>query len=141
MATAVTVLALSLILLIGESNEIRTNPSAENFGNVTLVAPENASNVSVFCEVTFRDGGGLFGSAWFLTLNNGVRERITFINGTSEISGLQSTILVSGVLQSNLTIVSFGADLDMVTLECANRVQITNDPDLQKVTFLLRTIG
>ena len=140
MATAVTVLALSLILLIGESNGLRTNPSVENFGNVILVAPENASNVSVFCEVTFGDGGGLFVSAWFITLNNGVRERITFINGTSQISGLQSTLtmLNSGVLQSNLTIVSFGADLDMATLECTNNLL---DPNTQTVFFLLRTIG
>ena len=146
-ATAVTVLALSLILLIGESNGLRTNPSvAENFGNVTFVAPENASNVSVFCEVTFGDGSGhLFTSVWFLTLNNGVRERINFNNGNSEIIGPQSnlTIRVSGLLQSNLTIVSFGADLDMATLECSNRLQIStdDDPNIQRVFFLLRTIG
>ena len=141
MATAVTVLALSLISLIGESNGfIRTNPSVENFGNVTLVAPENASNVSVFCEVTFGDGGNLFSSAWFLTLNNGVRQRILFNNGNSEIIGLQSilTIRVSGVSQSNLTIVSFGAELDMATLECTNDLI---DPNIQRVFFLLRTIG
>ena len=141
MEMATAGLALFLIMVIGESNGLRTNPSvAKNFGNVSLVAPENASNVSVFCEVTFGDGGGLFSSAWFLTLNNGVRERIIFNNGSSKIIGLQSnlTILVSGVLQSNLTIVSFGADLDMATLECTNRLL---DPNTQTVFFLLRTIG
>ena len=141
MASAVTVLALSVILLIGESNGfIRTNPSVENFGNVTFVAPENASNVSVFCEVTFGDGGNLFVSGWFLTLNNGVRERIPFSNGNAEIIGPQSnlTIRVIGLLQSNLTIVSFGADLDMATLECTNNLI---DPNTQRAFFLLRTIG
>ena len=68
-----------------------------------VTAPENASNVVVFCEVTFGDGGTFRTSVWYLTLKNESRERGSEPNFDT--------------VQSNFTI---HAELDMAILECTN---------------------
>ena len=108
---------------------LRTDPFVENGGTAVVVAPENAANVTVFCEVTFGDGGSVRVSRWFLTPKNGARERVRFDSEPNfDTSGFQS----------NFTILSFGADLGMATLECTNNLI---PPDNQTVYFILRTIG
>ena len=80
-----------------------TNPPVENGGTVVVVAPENAANVIVFCEVTFGNGVPRV-SSWFLTLKNGVRERVRLDSEPNfDTSGYQS----------NFTILLFGANLDV----------------------------
>ena len=129
MATA-ALLFFSFVFLSGDYvHGLRTNPPVENGGTTVVVAPENAANVNVFCEVTFGDGGSVRTTAWFLTLKNGDRERVIFSSG--------SNFATSG-LQSNFTILSFGANLDMATLECGNGLI---PPNNQTVYFILRTIG
>ena len=108
---------------------LHTNPPVENGGTVVVVAPENAANVTLLCEVTFGDGGSVRTSAWFLTLKNGARERVMFDS--------EPNFATSG-LQSDFTILSFGADLDMATVECGNGLI---PPNNQTVYFILRTIG
>ena len=108
--------------------QINTNPPAENFGSAVVAALENASNVTVFCAVTFRDGGSARTSAWFITLKNSTRERILFDEPNFE----------TVYLQSNFTILSFSAELDMAILECTNSLI---PPNTQTVFFTLRTLG
>ena len=128
-----TLWCVTLVLLLVGGHaiaQITTNPPAVNFGSAVVSSPENASNVTVFCEVTFGDGGSMFTTAWFLTLKSGSRERILFdeFEPNFETFGLQS----------NFTILSFSAELDMATLECTNSLI---PPNNQTVYFTLRTLG
>ena len=105
-----------------------TNPPVENGGTAVVVAPENTANVTVFCDVTFGNGAPRV-SSWYLTPKNGARGRVRFDSEPNfDTSGFQS----------NFTILSFGADLDMAILECDNLIL---HPDNQKAYFILRTIG
>ena len=106
---------------------LSTDPFVENGGTVVLPAPENAANVSVFCQVSFQ--GTPIVTQWFLTMNGGTRSAIT-----TE----PSVQLTGGTLQPNLTIVSFSRDLDMAILECGNGF---NSPNKEVAFFLLRIIG
>ena len=83
------------------------------------------------CEVTFGDGGSVRTSGWFLTLKNGPRRLIV---GNDEPNFDNS----ANPLQSNFTILTFGAELDMATLECTN---LLSSPLTQTVFFTLRTLG
>ena len=105
---------------------LSTDPFVEN-GTVVLPAPENAANVSVFCQVSFQ--GTPVVTQWFLTMNGGMRSAIT-----TE----PSFQLTGGTLQPNLTIVSFSRNLDMAILECGNGF---NSPNKEVAFFLLRIIG
>ena len=121
-----------VLVVMAECEYVRsfsTNPAVENGGTAVVVAPENAANVTVFCEVTFGDGGSVRNSLWFLTLKNGARERVRFDSEPN---------FDTSVLQSNFTILSFDANLDMATLECTNNLI---PPNNQTVYFILRTIG
>ena len=123
---------LQLVLVVMANCEyvrgLRTNPPVENGGTAVVVAPENAANVTVFCEVTFGNEAPRV-STWFLTPKNGARERVRF---DSELN-----FGTSGY-QSNFTILSFSAVLGMATLKCNNTIP---PPDAQTVYFILRTIG
>ena len=123
-------IAIVLLLAAGyAAGQINTNPPAENFGSAVVTAPENASNVVVFCEVTFGDGGTVRTSVWYLTLKNESRERIVFVNEPN---------FDTTSVQSNITIHNFGAELDMAILECSNFLVA---PRTQTVYFTLRTLG
>ena len=101
----------------------------ENGGTVVLPAPENAANVSVFCQTSFQGTPAV--TQWFLTLNGGTRSEIT--TGPSiQISG--------GSMRPNLTIMSFSRDLDMAIMECGNGTGFVS-PNDETAFFLLRIIG
>ena len=118
---------LVTVFLLKQVAGLLTDPFVENGGTVVLPAPENAANVSVFCQVSFQ--GTPVVTQWFLTLNGGTRSEIT--TGPSiRISG--------GSMRPNLTIVSFSRDLDMAIMECGNGFVSPND---ETVFFLLRIIG
>ena len=128
MSTLWCVILVLLVAVGYVAGQINTNPPAENFGSAVVAALENASNVTVFCAVTFRDGGSARTSAWFITLKNSTRERILFDEPNFE----------TVYLQSNFTILSFSAELDMAILECTNSLI---PPNTQTVFFTLRTLG
>ena len=72
---------------------LRTNPPVENGGTAVVVAPENAANVTVFCEVTFGNEAPRV-STWFLTPKNGARERVRFDSESNfDTSGYQSNFI------------------------------------------------
>ena len=118
---------MAVLLLKQQVTGLSTDPSVENGGTVVLPATENATNVFVFCQVSFQGTPAV--TQWFLTLNEGTRNTIT--SGPSfEITG--------GSIQTNLTVVSFSRDLDMAILECNNGFVSPND---ETAFFLLRIIG
>ena len=126
--TSPTLVRLVTVLLLKQQVAgLSTDPFVENGGTVVLPAPENAANVSVFCQVSFQ--GTPVVTQWFLTLNGGTR---------SAIMPGPSFQLTGGSQQPNLTIVSFGRDLDMAILECTNFFVSPND---ETAFFLLRIIG
>ena len=117
-----------LLLKHQVADGISTDPFVENGGTVVLPAPENAANVSIFCQVTFQ--GILAVSQWFLTTKGGTRSEI--------LAGGPSFRLTGGTQTPNLTIVSFSRDLDMAIVECNNVFVSPND---ETAFFLLRIIG
>ena len=117
-----------LLLKHQVADGISTDPFVENGGTVVLPAPENAANVSIFCQVSFQGTSAI--TNWFLTLNGGTRSAITAEGPSFQLTG--------GSLHPNLTIVSFSRDLDMAILECNNVFVSPND---EKAFFLLRIIG
>ena len=118
---------LTVLLLKQKVAGLSTDPFVENRGTVVLPAPENAANVSVFCQVSFQGTPAV--TQWFLTLNGGTRNAI--------MSG-PSIQLTGGSQTPNLTIVSFSRDLDMAIVECNNGFVSPND---ETAFFLLRIIG
>ena len=56
MSTLWCVILVLLVAVGYVAGQINTNPPAENNGSAVVAAPENASNVTVFCAVTFGDG-------------------------------------------------------------------------------------
>ena len=118
---------VTVLLLKQQVTGLSTDPFVENGGTVLLPAPENAANVSVFCQVSFQGTQAI--THWFLTLNGGTR---------SEVTSGPSIQLTGGSHFTNLTIVSFSRDLDMAILECTNAFVSPND---ETAFFLLRIIG
>ena len=118
---------VTVLLLKQKVAGLSTDPFVENGGTVVLPAPENAANVSVFCQVSFQ--GTPVVTQWFLTLNGGTR---------SEITTGPSIQFTGGSMLLNLTIVSFSRDLDIAILECGNGFGGPND---ETAFFLLRIIG
>ena len=125
---ALLVRLITVLLLKQQATGLLTDPFVENGGTVVLPAPENAANVSIFCQVTFQ--GTLVVSQWFLTTKGGTRSAIT--------AGGHSFRLTGGTQTPNLTIVSFSRDLDMAIVECNNVFISPND---ETAFFLLRIIG
>ena len=122
-------LVLSIASLLGDLvTGLITDPFVENGGTVVLPATENATNVSVFCQVSFQ-GGTQTLTQWHLTMKGGMRE---------VLAAGPSIQLTGGTLQTNLTIVSFSRDLDMAILECDNGF---DGPNEETAFFLLRIIG
>ena len=123
----VSLYGLMAVLLIKQQvTGLLTDPFVENRGTVVLPAPENAPNVSVFCQVTFQGTPAV--KRWSLTLNEGTRSQL--MAGPS--------FQLTGALFTNLTIESFSRDLDMANLECSNNLLSPND---ETAFFLLRIIG
>ena len=118
---------IAVLILKHQVTGLLTDPFVENGGTVVLPAPENAANVSVFCQVSFQGTPAV--TNWFLTLNGGTR---------SEVTSGPSFQLTGGSMFTNLTIVSFSTDLDMAILECNNVFISPND---ETAFFLLRIIG
>ena len=119
---------VTVLLLKQQVAGLSTDPFVENGGTVVLPAPENAANVSVFCQVSFQGTPAV--TNWFLTLNGGTRSEITAEGPSFQLTG--------GSLHPNLTIVSFSRDLDMAIVECNNGFVSPND---ETAFFLLRIIG
>ena len=97
------------------ANSIVTDPPVTtNGGTVDLPAVENATNVSVFCAVTFQ--GTPVDTAWRIGLIGMTPELIIF-------NDPQFSYLVreNVARQTNLTILSFTrSNLDMMVLQCTN---------------------
>ena len=90
-----------------------TDPPVMNGGTVDLPAVENATNVSVFCDVMFNDMS--VGTAWLLGPDKMSTDLLVFNQPTSNFA-IEDTIM-----RKNLTILLFSrASLDMVVLECTN---------------------
>ena len=118
---------IAVLLLKQQVTGLLTDPFVENRGTVVLPAPENAANVSVFCQVGFQGTPSV--TQWFLTMNGGTRDLLV-VGSSFQLTG--------GSMQPNLTIVSFSHNLDMAILECSNGFVSPND---ESAFFLLRIIG
>ena len=123
----------SLFLFCDTVVGLTTNPSVTNNGGTAVVAaPENAANVRIRCEVTLAPNvTNRRVSSWYLTMMNGNRTRIAFNEEPNYSTD-------TGGFQSDFNILSFGADLDMATLECSNNVP---SPNNISVFFILRILG
>ena len=107
-------------------------PVATNGETVDLPAVENATNVSVFCEVMFN--GNPSNTVWKLGPDSFSTQIIGF--SQPEFSNLILEDPSTG--RTNLTILSFSRDsLDMVVLECTNGF----GGALENVFFIPRFIG
>ena len=128
---AVGLLGLGLVLQFGDYiTGFSTDPPTENGGTAVVAALENATNVSVFCAFLFPGTTTPLTTAWYLTEQGGTRHQILF--------GLPSAAnyFTTG-FQTNLTILSFGRNLDMGVLECNNNLDSNNEI----AYFMLRIIG
>ena len=65
---------MAVLLIKQQVTGLLTDPFVENRGTVVLPAPENAPNVSVFCQITFQGTPAV--TRWFLTLNEGTRSQL-----------------------------------------------------------------
>ena len=93
-------------------------PVAMNGGTVDLPAVENATNVSVFCEVMFQ--GIIVDTNWRLGSSGVSPQPIDF--GQPQFSNF---VLENVARFTNLTILSFSrASLDMMVLECTNAASV-----------------
>ena len=91
-----------------------TNPPVENGGTVIVAAPENASNVTIYCAVTGPNSMTI-ATVWIHIDSNANPSR----------QGISSNdpVFNTGPLPfANLTIKSFAQSLDGTTLECSNMV-------------------
>ena len=105
---------------------LSTIPPTVN-GTGVVAAPENTANVSVYCLVTDSMGDPAT-TTWRIGSPGPPRLLITSSN---------TNFMISGVLETNLTIVSFERALNMVELECTTG--FGTDPDM--AVFTLRIIG
>ena len=72
-----SLLCLVLALQFGDYvTGLSTDPPTENGGTAVVAALENATNVSVFCAVTFQ--GTPVHTGWYLTEQGGTRQQILF---------------------------------------------------------------
>ena len=104
-----------------------TNPPVENGGTVIVAAPENASNVTIFCEVTDSTSTTII-TTWVYHDSNA--------NPIRHLSITDPEFNLGAFPFSNLTIESFTRTLDGTTLECSNMV---SPP--QMAFFALRIIS
>ena len=95
-----------------------TEPPTTNGGTTVVTAPENASNVTVFCRVTnpSNDNMPIF-TNWFL--------RVGSMRMLISIADTSDNFQISGATLTNFTILSFGSSFDGETLECNN--QLSNE--------------
>ena len=119
-----------------------TDPPTTNENPAVIAAPENATNVTMFCTVT-RVGTGIRQNAWIIT-KPGVPRTVLEFNPTSGLgqpnfenyfaTGDQS---VGGVtLRTNLTIRVFDTTFDMANITCGSGIDIAING-----TFFFRIIG
>ena len=120
-------LLITVLLLKQQVAALLTDPFVENEGTIVFPAPENAANVSIFCQVSFLGTPAL--TRWHLTIKGGTR---------NILAAGPSFQLTGGSMQPNLTIVSFSRDLDIAIVECGNGF---DGPYEETVFFLLRIIG
>ena len=127
-------LCISLVtaLQFGEYvSGLSTDPPTENGGTAVVAALENATNVSVFCAVTF--GGGSTAprvKLWYITTIGGLTRELILTSVPN--------FVFAGTHRENLTILSFGRNLDMGRLECNNDIVEPNQNE--KAFFSLRII-
>ena len=105
-----------------------TNPPVENGGTVTVVAPENASNVTIYCAVTGPNNMTM-PTVWFHIDSNANPTR-------RRISNNDLVFSIGALPFANLTIKSFAQSLDGTTFECSNQIL-----PLQIAFFALRIIS
>ena len=107
-------------------------PVATNGETVDLPAVENATNVSVFCEVMFQ--GIIVNTNWRLGLGGISQQLIDFS---------QPQFALEDVARfTNLTILSFNREsLDMMILECTNGFTAGGGINLQNAFFIPKFIG
>ena len=121
------VVGMLIVSLFGDQVAgLSTIPSTVN-GTGVVAAPENTTNVGVYCSVTDSMGNPAT-TSWRIGSPGPPRALITssFTN-----------FMITGLLQPNLTIVSFGRALNMVELECT--IGFGSNPDM--AVFILRIIG
>ena len=112
------------------ANSIVTDPPVTtNGGTVDLPAVENATNVSVFCNVTFQ--GTPIVTGW----------RLLSIGMTPQpiAAQLPNFVVENVARRTNLTILSFTrSNLDMMVLQCLNGFVGENE---ESAFFIPRFIG
>ena len=120
---------LFLQLGIYASSLVTDPPVTTNGGTVDLPAVENATNVSVFCDVTFQ--GTPVVTAWRMGLIGMTPQPIDFTGS--------NFVLENVTRNNNLTILSFTrSDLDMMVLQCTNGFVVSGE---ESAFFIPRFIG
>ena len=126
---------LGFIYLSCQVVGLTTIPSAENGQTLVVAAAENSTNVTVFCLVTFNQK--VTQTTWILDgrvlmFETSGEGQVGFENYFAKGESLPGAVTTA---RSNLTIRTFGSELDMSLLECA----IGND-NIQ-ANFTLRLIS
>ena len=113
------------------ANSIVTDPPlTTNGGTVDLPAVENATNVSVFCAVTFQ--GTPVATDWLLASIGMTPQPISFTDS--------NFVLENVTRNNNFTILSFTrSDLDMMVLQCTNGFVVGGNEE--SAFFIPRFIG
>ena len=114
------------------SSLVTDPPVTTNGGTVDLPAVENATNVSVFCAVSFQ--GTPVDTAWRMGLIGMTPQPIDFSDPQTS-----NFVLENVARRTNLTILSFTrSNLDMMVLQCANLFSGANE---ESAFFIPRFIG
>ena len=125
--TMVTVYISALIccLLVNYVCGLTTIPPTAEDGTAVVVARVNATNVTVFCNVTSAQGNPLL-TSWIL-MSDGT---------SSPIDANTPGFMLAGTFLENLTISSFTLDRNGSVLECTNNII-----PRQSAFFSLRIFG
>ena len=117
-----------------------TDPPTTDANPAVVAAAENATNVTMYCEVT--RGGSVRQNFWFLGGSQNVINFHFTSSGGTGASGFENFFITYGKsfegtpLRTNLTIRVFNRTFDMARISCGSGNDIAMDG-----TFILRIIS
>ena len=136
MATLPVAVFVMACFCSGSSQSVVTNSTIPST-SMAVAHPENATNVSLFCQV-YRIGVGPRQTLWRFSRPGDATATILSFNQTdgTGITGSENFFVTGGILHTNLTIRVFTTSFDKANITCGSG----NDVAING-TFRLRIIG